>query len=333
MPEFTFDDFQFDDEIETFDFTDDAPLPGLEDEFDQPNLDEADDDNRVNRTFIMFAITLIVLFVFGLGAVLLLASRNNGPTAAELTTTAIYATNSAAMVALNLTETQSSYYQSLTLTAAAVTATPSPTATSTRPPTVTPTPTLDATALAGTLAAEQMSAAATAAALGTLQALAAQQAANASLEELWSTEVAFVTQQAAVVQAQYGTQIAMVSIAADNAMLTQVAFEALSTQVAIEQQGIMATQASIAIDAYFATRLPGGGAFATLAFVATPTAQQRQNDVLSFFAQPTEPAPEGSAGDAPAVSQGNGPFESAFPPNFARPFTTVFETFLTVLGS
>ena len=288
--DFDDDDFRFDDD-DDFNLGDDDLPPGLDDDDDLPDLDEEEERGGTNRTFIVIATLMIFLFLGGLGAILVLATRETGPTEAELTTTAVLLTNEAVGIALNLTQTQSVEFANMTLTAAAATATPTPSETPTREPTVTPTPTLDATSMAATQLAEQANAAGTAAALATLAARAGQEAANASLQQLFSTEVAFQTQQAAFIQSSFATTVALATQGVvPEAVRTQVVEQQSSTRVALAAQGDIAAIASGLIESAFATRLPAGGMFATLVAQGTPAAVQTQSALATPFAQATQGA-------------------------------------------
>jgi hypothetical protein len=286
--DFDDDDFRFDDD-DDFNLSDDDLPPGLDDDDDLPDLDEDDERGTgPNRTFIVIATLMILLFLGGLGAILFLATRDTGPTEAELTTTAVLLTNEAVGIALAQTQTQSVEFANLTLTAGAATDTPTPTETPTREPTVTPTPTLDATDLAGTQLAEQANAAGTAAALATLAARAGEEAANASLDQLFSTEVAYQTQQAAFVQSSYATTVALATLGVvPEAVRTQVVEQQSATRVALGSQADFAAIASGLIEAQFATRLPQGGMFSTLVAQGTPAAALTQSALATPQAQAT----------------------------------------------
>jgi len=154
------DDFKFDDKPngDDFKFDDDAPDIDLDDGkdsgfgFENEDMPELNDGGtappRTNRTFIYIAALMIILFLLGLGAVLFLATQNQGPTPGQLTATAIVATNNAVQVLLNQTSTAAvDLSVAQTQTASVPTATPTPIP-PTREPTVTPTtepPTVDAT--------------------------------------------------------------------------------------------------------------------------------------------------------------------------------------------
>ena len=113
--------------------------------------DDGDGGGGVSRTFIIIAGVMILLFVLGLGAVLLISLNNNGPTPFEQTATAITNLNGTTQAELVLRETEGAN-EAATGTAFALlptdTPTPAPTDTPTREPTVTPTPSLDPTQLA-----------------------------------------------------------------------------------------------------------------------------------------------------------------------------------------
>ena len=144
------DDFKFDDESPDIDLDDGTDTGfGFESE-DMPELnEEGAAPQRTNRTFIYIAALMIILFLVGLAAVLFLATRPTGPTPAQLTTTAILATNGAVEVFLQQTGTASvAIALAQTQTASVPTNTPTlvpPTAVPTETPTPEP-PTLDATA-------------------------------------------------------------------------------------------------------------------------------------------------------------------------------------------
>lgn len=286
--DFDDDDFRFDDDDDFILGDDDLP-PGLEDDDDLPDLNEDEDrGGGTNRTFIVIATLMILLFLGGLGAILVLATRETGPSDIDLTITARYATNDAVAVALAQTQTQSAESAALTLTAQAATDTPTPSETPTREPTVTPTPTLDETSVAATQLAEQANAAGTAAALATLAARAGQEAENASLDQLFSTEVAYQTQQAVFVQSSFATSVALATQGVvPEAVRTQVVEQQASTRVALASQGDIAAIASGLIEQAFATRLPGGGMFATLVAQGTPAAVLTQSALATPQAQAT----------------------------------------------
>lgn len=151
-------DFDFDDD--NLDFPDDD-IFGRQDN-DLPDLDFEEEEPRgPNRTFIIIAVVMILLFVGGLAAILFLTTREQPIPPAGLTATHIVMLNQTVEAQLRLTETQNAVNLGLTQIADAFTDTPSPSPSPTivRSPTVTPTPTLDATILALTqLAAADLTA-------------------------------------------------------------------------------------------------------------------------------------------------------------------------------
>jgi hypothetical protein len=156
--DFNFDDDSLGDNGDEFDFGDEPADIGLDDDDsgfgfegeDMPDIDEEGESEGggVSRTFIIIAALMILLFVGGLVAVLLIANGGNVPTEFEQTSTAVAILNSTTVAQLAGTQTQS-VFDAATGTALALvpTATPSPTETL-LPPTETPTtvpPTLDQT--------------------------------------------------------------------------------------------------------------------------------------------------------------------------------------------
>jgi hypothetical protein len=135
-------DFDFGGDEEEFTFDE----GGLDLDDEVPELEEVDGEREggTSRTFIIIAALMILLFVGGLAAVVLLGT-NQGPSPFELTSAAIETANAEVQVALNASATQS-FVNGQTQTAEALfTPTPTPTEAPTRAPTITPTPTLDAT--------------------------------------------------------------------------------------------------------------------------------------------------------------------------------------------
>ncbi|MEZ4671263.1 MAG: hypothetical protein R3E39_25440 [Anaerolineae bacterium] len=134
------DEFKFDDEPADVVLDDDKDAGfGFEGE-DMPALDDEPGPQRSNRTFIIIAGVMILLFLAGLAAVLFLATRPTGPTDIDLTRTAIVVANATTFA--NATETEVANAQlalAATQTALAPTATPLP-PTNTPVPTITPTP-------------------------------------------------------------------------------------------------------------------------------------------------------------------------------------------------
>jgi hypothetical protein len=160
--EFNFDDdakqgdseFKFDDEPADIGLDDDDGKGfGFEDE-DMPVIDEDAQGERrgTNRTFVILAALMILLFILGLAAVVFLALRPQPLTDIQLTSTAIAIQNATTVAQLNATQTAAPLTQTadaeiFQLTASAPTATPPPTETPvpTETPTLEASPTLDLT--------------------------------------------------------------------------------------------------------------------------------------------------------------------------------------------
>ncbi|MCC6614631.1 MAG: hypothetical protein IT320_14215 [Anaerolineae bacterium] len=215
-------EFDFDDD-DFFGRDDEPPLPD-EDEFptdfdgdfdsDMPGFEPEPERQGGNRTFIILAAVMIILFLVGLAAVLFLA-LNQGPSGPQLTATAVVQLNQTtealaaqtatqAVIFANATETQIALDTIATETAQALFDEQTATAAAASP-VPTDTPTLDATSLAATQFVEAtqtaiVSAAQAADATGTAivaaQTAAAQTAAAAVTEEptaeVIATEVAEV---------------------------------------------------------------------------------------------------------------------------------------------
>src|SRR5262245_4452825 len=103
------DDFQFpEDEDGEFggglEENDDFPDVGPDDE-EMPSLAEEEQERRGNRTFVLLAVVMVILFVLGLLAVLFLATRPTGPNDAEKTATAVVAYNNTQQSFLDMTNT------------------------------------------------------------------------------------------------------------------------------------------------------------------------------------------------------------------------------------
>lgn len=133
-----------------FKFEDEFAEPGEEEEFDlgeeefgEEFLEEEEEAGAPgggpNRTFIIIAGVMIVLFIIGLIAVVLLATSPKGPSPIQLSATYVVAFNSTQSALLAQTQTQSAIELAMTQTAAAASPTPSPTATFTPTPSETPT--------------------------------------------------------------------------------------------------------------------------------------------------------------------------------------------------
>ena len=302
--DFDFDDDDlFGDDLGSFDFDDDNELPAdLGDDFDQdmPVIEEEAEERGPNRTFVVLAGLLIVLFIAGLGAVLFIATRPTGPTDTELTITAVVMANLTVEAYGAQTQTQSAENLAMTQTAAAWTPTPTETLTPspTEPrPTITPTPTTDETMMAETLNAIL---ALTAAAQPTVTPTTPPSnvtSLDLNVVEAFETQVAFATQQGVFNQSAYATQVAFATEIggvglnpdAESALrqglnATQAALDA---QVESVQQAIAvvdrALETAAAEDPFIATQLadmiPIGG--------ATQTALAGQSNVATDVAAGT----------------------------------------------
>src|SRR4051812_19282357 len=146
------DDFKFDEKPngDDFKFDDDAPDIDLDDakdtgfgfeNDDMPELnEEGTPPTRTNRTFIYIAALMIILFLLGLGAVLFLATQNQGPSPVEETRSAIFTQNANTLLLAQQTQTAAveiALAQTQTASVPTATATLEP---PTREPTLTPTP-------------------------------------------------------------------------------------------------------------------------------------------------------------------------------------------------
>jgi cytoskeletal protein RodZ len=217
--EFDFDDDFFNDDKDSPMSGDELPEGFGEDiDDDMPVIEGAEDERRGgNRTFVILAALMILLFLCGLGLVLFLILRPTEPTPFELTSTAI-ANQNATTVALGLlTATQNQIFAFETQTREAITNTPTPSPSPTTPPEPTATPTLDATFLAATAFAietqDAINAQATGAAL-TATAIALQPELTRNAEQTRMAIEAQGTQDAlnaaATLTAAVGTPIAQV---------------------------------------------------------------------------------------------------------------------------
>ncbi len=116
-----------------------------------PEIEEEEErEGGISRPFIIIAALMILLFVGGLVAIVIIASGPRPLTEFEQTSTAIAIINATTIAQGLATQTESAIVLAQTLTAQAASPTPTPTGTPTRPPTVTPTPPLDATQQAAT---------------------------------------------------------------------------------------------------------------------------------------------------------------------------------------
>lgn len=249
------DDFSFDDSDDFFnddsdpfgDLDDDSGVTGgLGDSMggDMPDLADEPEPQGGNRTFVVLAVLLILLFVVGLGVILFLATRQTGPTPVDLTRWAIETQNAQVVAFLAETQTQDVANIQQTQTALAASPTPSPTLTPSETPvptdtpprpTITPTPTDDPTLLAlQTLAADVMTL--TAAAALTAQVTppppptetpSPEVIVSGDIRERFATEVAFATLAGVGRQSELATQQALATQGALEA--AQVAAEILAT--------------------------------------------------------------------------------------------------------
>lgn len=117
------------DQGDTFDLNE-ADIPDIEGE------ETREGEGGPNRTFILLAAAMIILFLIGLGAVLILATRETPPTPNQLTATAIVATNQA--IETQVVVSQTAAFQ-IALAQTQTAQVPSPTNTLPPPPTDTPT--------------------------------------------------------------------------------------------------------------------------------------------------------------------------------------------------
>lgn len=294
--DFDFDDDIFDDEPGgTSAFDDDPALGGSFDE-DMPEID-AEPEQRTNRTFVILAVAMILLFIIGIGVILAIATRPVGPTDAELTVTAIVGENQAVGTLAAQTATQDVINLQLTQTALAATATPSDTAsptdtaTSTPPP---PTGTPDLTATAAFLLLN-----------GTEQALALTQTALAqptvtptplptdpiSIRNLFATEIAFATQagafNAGVLATQQSLATAIAGDAADQAVLEGIIAEQQETLNAVLFAATPAAAAVGGVDVGLATIAALDPNLLVLVIQATAQAQEPQGIVSTAAAAAT----------------------------------------------
>lgn len=319
-------DFNFDDDddlfgdrrsADDFDFGDDDidfPSPLTEDfadDDDTPDFDEEQEERGPNRTFVFLAILMILMFVIGLGAVLFLATRPTGPTDTELTGTFVVQFNATQQAflaqtqtqdAINVAATQTALLQSieltqealltqqaaaasdslLTQTAAAqalfdsLTQTALAIPTNTRVPTNTPTP--------------------------EAQAIIPTSTPELALLDAWSTQVAFVTQQAQfdqevfATQAAYGTQIG--SSGQNPEAEAQINAIIQSTAAALGTQAASVQEAIIVVDNALATEAARNPDFATQFAQVAPIGAATQTALANFVILPTaSPTPVASGFD------------------------------------
>lgn len=126
------DDFSFDDDLfgtepvpatdDDLNFDDDplADVGGLNDE--EFNFEDDTDGGRTNRTFVVLAVIIILLFIAGVAGIVLFA-LNRGPTSTDMTSTRIADINSTQQAFLEATQTQSQENVRSTATANVIAAT------------------------------------------------------------------------------------------------------------------------------------------------------------------------------------------------------------------
>lgn len=170
------DDFKFDEEPngDSFKFDDDAPDIDLDNDndtgfgFESEDMPELNEEGagpqRTNRTFVIIAALMVLLFLAGLAAVLFLATRDQGPSPTDLTRAFIETQNANTLLLAQQTGTAAVLIaQEQTATASVPTATPT-SEPPTRPPTETPTlapPTIDPTVEAANILLTQVASEAT----------------------------------------------------------------------------------------------------------------------------------------------------------------------------
>jgi len=225
--DFEFDDFFDDDSGSEFDFDDDAsPRAGDFAADDMPVLDEPEEGGG-NRTFVVLAIAMILLFIIGIGVIIFIATRPTGPNEAEQTATAVVIANSTVMAQLAATQTQELSNLQLTQTALAAsptpteTFTPTPTFTATNTPLPSDTPTPDLTGTAAFLALDAISMTQTALAASptptnTLLPTDTPQG-SIDIASFYATEIAQATQISQFQQDAYATAALFATQLASNA--------------------------------------------------------------------------------------------------------------------
>ncbi|MBK8134857.1 MAG: hypothetical protein IPK52_03290 [Chloroflexi bacterium] len=308
------DDFNFDDDLFGSDPTpdtdadlnfDDDPLGNIggigSDDFSFD--DEEEEGGRTNRTFVVLAFIIILLFIAGVAAIVLFA-LNRGPTDIDRTRTAIAQFNSTQQAFALETATESANNVRLTATAAVLEVTQTgiaaqqatgaaaiaqtqaavdATQTALAQPSGTPSPTFEATVdLTGTAAVVQTELppglAATALAATQTQlaadALATQEALNAAALETQAAATLFAAQTEAAANPATATgQITPGGISPEDVRLTATALsQTLSPSTPVATSAIGGTPVAIV-----PTRLPetglfddiaGGNSFGVLALVA-----------------------------------------------------------------
>ncbi len=297
--EFEFDDFfPEDDQTGDIDLGDDdgPPITGGYIDEDMPVIDP--EPERSNRTFVILAVALILLFVIGLVAVLILASRDTGPSEAEQSATAANATNDFVAQLVLQTATQDVINIQLTQTALAFsptpTDTPQPTATATETATFTATftTTPDLTATAVFEALDAVSKTQTALAAPTLTPTPEPtDVPVVDIQALFATEAAQATQVGAFQESAFATLAAIATQAAGGAIdqpgIEGAIADQAATLAALQLQG---TQVGDAVDQLDRALATSAALNATLAFnlaLATSNAPGLQGALSTPAAQAT----------------------------------------------
>ncbi len=304
--DFDFEDDFLNDDNEPFDFDDEEGFPsGLGDELDSdmPEIEEEAPEPATNRTFVVLAGIMIILFIAALAVVLFLATRPTGPSDIELTASQVVLLNQTVEAQLAQTGTQNAINNSLTQTAAAWTATPtntltpsptlSPTPTEFHP-TITPTPSQDLTQAAiaqlanGALTLTAMAANAT---QTPSPAPTQPPTANLDLQSAFATQLAFATQQGQFDQSSFSTRVAFATQSANTNSDSQAelslrnALDATST--AINEQSNSVATAINYIDSQLAAAAAQNQELATQLAIDVPAGVQTQAALGTPFAQAT----------------------------------------------
>lgn len=311
--DFDFEDDFLSDDNEPFDFDEEEGFPsGIGDEFesDMPEIEEEPAEPSTNRTFVVLAGIMIILFVAALGVVLFLATRPTGPSDLELTASQVVLLNLTVEAQLAETGTQNAIFDSMTQTAAAWTATPSPTLTpsltETPLPSLTPSPTefrptitpsQDLTQLAilqlanGALTLTAMAANASPTPSPTVFIPPTEAPVELGLENAFATQLAFATQEGRFDQESFGTLVAVATQIAntslDSASELLLRDQLNATATAVDSQ-VGAVQTAIAyIDNALATRAVENSELATQLALVVPAGLQTQAALGTPFAAAT----------------------------------------------
>lgn len=266
------DNFNFDDDFFESDrdneisFDDDEPIINTDyDDEDMPEIDDAP-EGGTNRTFVILAGLMILLFVIGIGVIVVIATRPTGPNDLELTATAVVYENATIQAYYNATVTQDMVNMQLTQTALAASPTPTATFTPTETPTETPEPptnTPDLTAIAaGTLISD---ANAQSTALALTQTALAQPTntptpppavEDVNIRAFFATEVAFATVDGVFAQEAFATEAffgALLPEERDPIVYEAAVAERQETLESILVEATVANEAGITVDNAIAT--------------------------------------------------------------------------------